>query len=328
MKNVNWGIIGLGNIAAKFCDDLMLLPNATIHAVASRSKEKAEDFAGKYKATFAYGSYQDILECPDLDVIYIATPHHLHCENTLMCLEKGIPVLCEKPLALNAKQVNRMLAKVAEKDVFLMEALWTRFLPQTLKVMELIDAGAIGGVHSIKADFGFQAKFDSAGRVFNQALGGGSLMDVGIYPVFLALLIMGKPTEIQAVASIGETKVDENCGLLFKYDSGQLAILHSSIIANTETEAFIYGENGTIHIPSRWHGPISCINILRKDKVTEQISIANEGNGYTYEAKEVMSCLKEGKRQSLFLPHNFSLTLIKTLDEIRRKAGICYPQDD
>lgn len=326
-KIYNWGIIGLGKIAHKFAQDILGLKNAKLHAVASRSIEKAKTFADQYQATHHYGSYQEILGCPDLDVVYIATPHNHHCENTLMCLEHQIPVLCEKPFAMNANEVKRMITLAQFQKTFLMEALWSRFLPTIKKTLELIEKEKIGEVLSVKADFGFKADFDPSSRLFNQDLGGGSLLDVGIYPVFLSLLILGKPKSIKAMASIGKSNVDENCGILLKYEDNKMAVLDSSIIRKTNTEAFIYGTKGTIRINSRWHEPTS-LTLMIDGKKTKDIFFDYQSNGYSYEAEAVMQSLKKKKIENELMPLDFSLDLIELLDSIRKEAGIYYPMYD
>lgn len=326
-KVFNWGIIGLGKIAHKFAEDLQSVKNAKLVAVASRSVGKAQDFAQNYGATFFYGSYKEILSCPDLDAVYIATPHVSHCENTLMCLEHQIPVLCEKPLAMNAVQVKRMVSLARFQKTFLMEALWTRFLPSIKRTISLIEEGAIGEITSIKADFGFKADFDPDARLFNLGLGGGSLLDVGIYPVFLSLLLLGKPYSVKASASIGPTRVDESCGVLLQYAHNKLAMLHSSIVSKTDTIALICGEKGNIRINSRWHEPTS-ITLLLEGQEPKDIFFEYSTNGYSYEIEEVMQMIANDKLESDLLPLDFSLDLIELLDEIRLKAGIFYPNCD
>lgn len=275
----HWGLIGLGKIAHKFARDLALLPEARLYAVASRSQEKADRFAAEYGAAEAYGNYGELLSCPELDAVYIATPHSLHLENSLMCLESGLPVLCEKPLALNGGQVEKVIHKAREKEVFLMEALWTRFHPSTRKVLELIEQAAIGEVLSVRADFGFRADFDPRSRLFDPALGGGALLDIGIYPVFLAYLLLGPDPEISARAVYGATGVDEECGITFRYPGGQMAHLHCSFRAHTRTEAFIYGTEGTIQLLPRWHEPTD-IQIRWNQGREENLSFEKKGHGW------------------------------------------------
>ncbi len=323
----NWGIIGIGKIANKFAQDLQVTPNANLLAVASRSIEKAQGFAQQYGATFFYGSYEEILNTPDLHAVYIATPHVAHCENTLMCLEHQIPVLCEKPFAMNATEVRRMISLAQFQKTFLMEALWTRFLPSILKTLELIQQGLIGELISIKADFGFKAEFDPKSRLFNPGLGGGSLLDVGVYPVFLAQLLLGKPDHIRAVANIGLSRVDEDCGILLQYKNNKMALLHSSIVTETATEAMICGEKGNIRINTRWHEPTS-ITLLIAGEEPRDFFFDYNSNGYRYEIEEVMKCVRNGQTESELLSLDFSLDLMELLDEIRMKAGIYYPHHD
>lgn len=325
-KTYNWGIIGPGKIAHKFAQDLDKLPNARLHAVASRSEERARAFALQYGAPHAFGTYEAITSCPGLDVVYIATPHPGHRDNAIMCLNAGIPVLCEKAFAMNSRQVQEMVDAARANDTFLMEALWTRFTPSTTKALELIGHGRIGDVLSVKADFGFRAAYDPNSRLFDLALGGGSLLDIGIYPVFLALLILGKPAEIQAVAHIGATGVDEELGMLFKYEGGQLAHLHSTLRAFTKTEAYIYGERGAVHLHTRWHEPTT-LSLILEDRRPQDYRFDYHTNGYSYEAEEVMHCLKHGLKESPLLPLSFSQDLMAVLDGVREKIGLEYEED-
>lgn len=326
-KTIHWGIIGLGKIAHKFAQDLVHVKGAKLHAVAASSLGRAQEFAKTHQAAHAFGSYESLLDCPDLDVVYIATPHNLHHENTLMCLNKGIAVLCEKPFAINAAQAAQMIDLARTKDVFLMEALWTRFLPVTQKVLELISTGAIGEVLSVKADFGFQASFEASSRLYDPALGGGALLDIGIYPVFLASLLFGKPTQMKALAHIGPTGVDEEIGVLLQYAGGQMAHLHASIRAKSKTEAFIYGESGTIHIHTRWHESLS-LTLLKPNERPNDFSIMAHSRGYDYEAEEVVRCLQEGLKESPLWPLESTYALMQLLDDIRRQAGIVYSDYD
>ncbi|UCH15002.1 MAG: Gfo/Idh/MocA family oxidoreductase [Bacteroidales bacterium] len=326
-KKFNWGIIGLGNIAESFADDLKLLPDARLFAVASRTQQKADLFAKKYNVPHAYGCYEDIVRTKDLDVIYVATPHSLHCENTIMCLSNKIPVLCEKPLAINSAEVKKMIACSKESNTFLMEAMWTRFLPSIEKLLELIKQKAIKNIQLIRADFGIKAPKDMNNRIFNIKLGGGSLLDVGIYPVFLSLLIMGVPSVVEAVASIGPSGVDENCGITLKNDKGQIASLFSSIVARTGIEAEIIGDNGRILLHSEFFRP-TILSVIRQDGSIETIEPHYKGRGFTYEALEAMSCLKKGDIESEKMSHALSLQLMEILDIIRKKSGIYYPDHD
>lgn len=326
-KIYNWGIIGLGAIAEKFANDLKLLTNARLFAVASRNKQKAIAFAKKHNAVHAYGDYKDIIKNKDLDIIYIATPHSSHYENTVSCLINKIAVLCEKPLAINSSEVKKMITAARENNTFLMEAIWTRFLPSTAKLIELIEEKAIGKVQFIRADFGFKAPKDPDNRFFNIMLGGGSLLDAGIYPLFMAHLVLGKPSGIKAMASIGSTGVDENCGITLQYNDGQIASLFSSIVAATGTEAEISGEKGRILLHNGFFSPTK-VSLIKQDGSVTTFKPDYQGAGFTYETAEVMYCLDNGLIESKKMSHAFSLELMEVMDKIRQECGIYYPNHD
>ncbi len=325
-RKYHWGIVGLGGIAAKFAEGLQVLPDAQLFAVASRTKRKADEFAERFNVQHAYGSYSEILGNKDIDIIYIATPHTLHCENTLMCLEGGFPVLCEKPFAVNSSEVKKMIAKSKEYGILLIEAMWTAFLPSVRVVKNAINEGSIGKVELVRADFGILADNDPAKRWFNIDLGGGSLLDVGIYPAYLALEILGRPHKIKALASIGPTGVDENCGFVFQYKGGEIASLYSSIIAKTGIDAMITGNKGSIHIHSNFFMP-SVVSLI-SDGTIKDITPEYIGNGYNYEAAEAMECLDKGLLESISMNHEKSMHLMEILDEIRKECGIRYPKHD
>jgi len=225
----NWAILAPGKIAGKFCDDLQYVNGAQVHAVASRSLDRAQEFAKKYNASHAVGTYEELLNIPDIDCVYIASPHTFHFEHTMMCLEAGLNVLCEKPFAMEESEVKQMVAKAKEKDVFLMEALWTRFFPFMQEVDNLISDGIIGSPELMSADFGFTADYNPESRLFNKKLGGGALLDIGIYPVFMALYQFGYPDEITASAEFAATGADTIDHITFKYTDGRSAKLHATL---------------------------------------------------------------------------------------------------
>lgn len=234
-KKYNWGIIGCGKIAHKFAEDLITVPNATLYAVASRDLKKAKDFGKTYDVYCCYGSYKELATNPEVDIIYIATPHVFHFENSLMCLTNKKAVLCEKPFAINIKQVEEMITAAKNNNTFLMEALWTYFLPHYKYVLNIIQSNELGEVKSLKADFGFASTYDPENRLFNKKLGGGSLLDVGIYPLFAALSILGYPEETEANAKFNDDGIDEKCSMLLTYKNNIQASLHSSITEKTNT---------------------------------------------------------------------------------------------
>lgn len=312
---MNWGILAPGKIAGKFASDLKKREGQTLHAVASRNLERALSFASTHQIPHAYGAYKELLDCPNLDAVYIASPHSGHFEFAAMCLEHGIPVLCEKPITATYKEALELVEIARKNEVFLMEAIWTMFLPSMLKTLELVENGSIGAVHGIKADFGFKADFNPTGRLFNPELAGGSLLDIGIYPIFLSLLLLGKPTRIQSSGFIGSTGVDEEVAMIFDHGQGKISSLHCSIRNHTKTEAFIYGTEGCIHLHTRWH-EATMLTLLINDKAPQTFHFDNQGFGYGFEIDEVARCLKLGLKESPFLPLDFSLDLMKILDEI------------
>lgn len=323
-KNIKWGIIGVGKIAEKFATDLKAVKNAQLHAVASSSSfERAKDFAERYDAPYFYDSYESIFQTPDLDAIYIATPHTSHAENTLLCLKHKIPVLCEKPFAMNLKQVQKMVEAARENDTFLMEAMWTRFIPAIQKILDLIAEGRIGKVRNVQVDFGFNAPFLPEKRLLNPNLGGGALLDIGIYPAYLSLLLLGYPSDIQAISNFGETGIDETTSFVLGYKNEATANLSCTLKARTRTEALIYGENGYIHIKGRFM-EAKQITLFETDKKPVKFNFPRKTFGYNFEIEEVSQCVREGKKESSKMPLSMSVKLISLLDEIRQKAGIIY----
>ena len=326
-KIFKWGIIGLGNIAEKFAQDLPHTENGVLHAVASRSKDKAQEFARKHNAPHSFGSYADILSVSDLDAVYIATPHNLHAENTMMCLEAGVPVLCEKPFAINLNQSQQMVSLAREKNVFLMDAIWTRFLPHFMEIKEIVYSGELGPITSLKADFGFEADEKRHRRLFNKDLGGGSLLDIGIYPIFAAYALLGKPTEIKAKAEFGETGVDLKVDMEFVYGSTCNAQLTCTLLEDTASNLVIEGEWGTLEVGHRFHGPNN-YDLRIRDKARKISNFKYNCNGYMYEANEVARCIYLGQTESEHMPLDFTLELMQLLDQVRDKAGIFYLRYD
>ena len=325
-KTIRWGIMGAGWIADKFTRDLKLVPDAQLYAIGSRTIEKAQDFANVYGAIKAYGSYEQLAADPDVDVIYIATPHILHCENTLMCLNYGKAVLCEKPFAMNEGQVSQMIAKAREKKLFLMEAMWSRFHPSLKKVLELVQSGVIGDIIHVKSDLGFKAAVNPAGRIYNPDLGGGSLLDVGIYPAFITTLLLGEPSEIISKSTLTDRGIDTSMAVTLKYAKGQLASLFSSVVTDTITETDISGTEGWIRMNSKWFIPNS-VTLSLNDGFKETFEFECNGNGYEFEVMEVNKCLQNGLTESPDMPLDFSLQLIRLLDAIRKQNGIVYKAD-
>ncbi|ARK09381.1 Gfo/Idh/MocA family protein [Fibrivirga algicola] len=324
-----WAILGLGRIAHKFASDLVTLANADLVAVASTDQGRANEFAAHYPRQDgtlprALGTYEALLDMADeIDVVYIATRHVYHRANTLLCLNGGLAVLCEKPFGMAIGDVNQMLSVAEARQTFLMEALWSRFMPTILQAKAWLDEGAIGNVLTIKADFGFKAEYDPGKRLFNKELGGGSLLDIGIYPLFISYLINGMPVSITAAATLAPTGADEQCGMILTYSNGAMAVLNSTFMANTENLALIYGTEGTIRIHGRFHE--STVATLEKpdaEPITKTFDRTT--HGYDYEAQHVMDCLSEGFTESPLWSHSDSRNLMTLLDDVRNAAGIVY----
>ena len=321
----NWGILGPGKIAHKFAEGLQSVPRARLQAVASRDQKRAREFADQHQATKAYGTYEELANDPDIDIIYVATPHAFHMDQTLMCLERGKAVLCEKPLAINSQQVKRMIDGAKQHQCFLMEALWSRFLPHIIKAKELALSGSIGNILGVKADFGFQGAYDPQSRLFNPQLGGGALLDIGIYPLFFARLLFGAPKQVKAEVISAPTGVDMEGTVKLEFPQGTFANLHFTFAKMTPIVAEITGEEGSIRLNSRWYQPGDLI--LETKEGTQNIEIPQEGNGYNYQAVEVMNCLDQNLIQSPLWSHNDSWELMQLMDEIRRQGAIVYPMD-
>jgi predicted dehydrogenase len=320
-------ILGTGMIAAKMAEALNFVDGSVKYAIASRSVETAQAFAQKWGFEKAYGSYEEVLKDKAVDVVYIATPHNMHFENTMMCLEHGKHVVCEKPMAVNSAEVAAMINKAKEKGLFLMEAMWSRFLPQIIKAKEIVDSGQIGPVNLLAADFCIQRPYDPQNRKFNAQLIGGALLDIGIYPVFLSQFLFGAPSKVAAMAALGPTKVDHSCSMTFGFDDIKLSVLHASFIAESGVNATIYGENGTIRFDPFWFMPAN-FKVVFADGKEVPYKFDFIGNGYNYEMDEVVRCLNAGLTQSPKMSWDDSLLLINTLDQIRQQCNIVYPNHD
>ncbi len=324
-KRIKWGILGLGNIARKFAMDLSLVPGAELVAVASRNVEKAKDFAGSIPQNPQYqlGSYEELFENREVEVIYIATPHHAHKKWAIEAMKHGKHVLCEKPMGINKKEVAEMIDCAQKNNVFLMEGLWSRFNPALLKMKSVLDSGTIGEVKYIQADFAFNAMdrpLDS--RVWNPDLAGGSLLDIGIYPIFLSYWLLGMPKDIKAVADFHPLGVDQQLSMIFHYEEAH-ATLHSAFTCESDMQAVIGGTTGCILIHPRWH-ETNGFTVITNDTplVTEEATL---GKGYTHEIEEVHHILNKREVQSPSWSWDNSLELVGLMDEIRGLIGLSYP---
>ena len=329
MTKIRWGILACGKIAKKFAADLKLVEDGELIAVASRDVERAKQFAADFPAKYVFGSYEELVNCDEVDAIYVASPHSHHHEHTLLCLNHGKAVLCEKAFAINQQQAKEMIDLARTKKVFLMEALWTRFLPHYLKVRDMIAEGKLGELKGVLANFGFKPPAPVSPRLFEPALGGGSLLDIGIYPVFLAQSILGVPDSITAKMDPAHTGVDEQCSMVFHYKNGMTANLFSTLASNLETDADIFGTKGRIRLTNRFYEPSATIQYY-PDIITSRTIIPIEkeaGWGYQHEIRHVNECLQKGLTESPVWSLDETLSLMQTLDAIREGMGLRYSVD-
>ena len=321
-KIINWGIIGAGKIASKFATDLNRVSNSKLYAIASRNLEKAKLFGQEYNATIAYGSYKDLVSDPNIDAIYIATPHSFHKAHTMLCLNHHKAVLCEKPFAMNLEEVDKMIQLSKEKNMLLMEAMWTIFLPHYQYALDLLQKKHFGNIVKLEADFGFHPTYNDTSRVFDKSVGGGSLLDIGIYPVFAALSTLGKPNTIEAKAQFFDSGADSECHITFQYKNAKAA-LKSTLLEKTNTEAIFNCEHGTIKINGRFHEP-SSVTLIDSEGHSETKHFDNKTIGYSYEIEHFNQLIRDGKTESDIMTFEKSKLLISTLDQIRSVIGLDY----
>jgi predicted dehydrogenase len=321
-ETIRWGILSTGLIAGKFAEDLRLLPDAALVAVGSRTAAAAESFAQVYGLPHAHGSWQALAEDPDVDVIYVATPHPAHAEATLVCLDAGKAVLCEKPFAMDLPQAEKVVEAARAKQLFLMEAMWTRCFPAVRRIAALVADGAIGTVTAIHADFGLGGELAPTHRLRARELGGGALLDLGIYPVTFAHLFLGRPAHVAAWARLSPEGVDENTGILLGHDSGAVAALTCSIVGDSARRAVVTGTDGRIEVARQFHCPASFTVWHGED--AEEHDMPYEGWGYHFEAAEVHRCLRAGALESEVVPLSETMTIMSTLDLVRGKIGVSY----
>lgn len=323
---IRWGILGTGVIAHKFAFGLKFVPGTELVAVGSRTLEAAHAFADRFNARRYHSSYEALVHDPEVDIIYVSTPHSLHKENSLLSLNAGKAVLCEKPFTINAAEAEEVINLARQKRLFLMEAMWSRFIPAVVKMRQMIAAGTLGDLRMLVAELGFRADFDPQHRLFNPALGGGALLDVGIYPISLASMLFGPPTRVTGMAHLGETGVDEQSAFLLGYEQGRIAILYCAVSTDTPSEALVIGTEGRVKL----HAPIYCpakLTLSRPGRPDEIIDAPYEATGYQYEAIEVVKCLQAGKLESEVMPLDETLAIMRTMDQIRAQWGLTYPME-
>jgi predicted dehydrogenase len=328
MDKIRWGILGTGGIANTFVIGLSVLPDAELVAVGSRKQETAEAFGSKYNIPHRHATYEALANDPDVDAIYVCTPHPMHKDAVMLSLKGGKAVLCEKPFMLNAAEAQEVITYARQQHLFLMEAMWMRFLPAMGKVRELLAQNVIGEVRAVMADFGFRTDFNPRSRLLAPELGGGALLDVGVYTISFAAMVLGGkvPPQIVSLADLGQTHVDEQSAYILGYPNGKLAMLYAAVRTDSAHEGAILGVNGRIKIHAPLYHP-QRLTLSIKGKDDQVIDVSDEGNGFNYEAAEVMRCLRAGRLESELLPLDESLAIMRTMDLIRAPWGLKYPSE-
>ncbi|MCI0709187.1 MAG: Gfo/Idh/MocA family oxidoreductase [Chloroflexi bacterium] len=328
MDKIRWGILATGNVAYNFTKALVAIPEAEVVAVASRRQETADAFADEFGIPKRYAAYEALALDPDIDIVYIATPHNLHHDNMLMCLQAGKHVLCEKSFTLNARQAEACIQLAREKRLFLMEAMWMRFFPAIAQVNAWLDDEKIGDIKLVQADFCIKIPFDAKHRVYNPATAGGALLDLGIYPISLTSMILGLENiqSVQSFAHIGPTGVDVLDSIILAYDSGASAMLSCGLQAYKPREAFIIGTAGYIKIHNIFFRP-DTITLHPHGEEPQTLHLPFEGNGYVHEIREVHDCLRSDQLESQLMPLDETLAIMRLMDALRAQWGLVYPEE-
>ncbi len=326
MNEVRWGILGTGKIARAFAAALKDTPGAVLAGVASRSAASAQSFAREYGAAASYASCQALADAGDVDLVYIGTPHPMHAENALMALGAGKGVLCEKAFTMNRREAQEVVALAHEKQLFLMEAMWTRFMPALAEVRRIIASGEIGPVQQVTADFGFVAAQGPEHRVFNPELGGGALLDLGIYPLSIAAALLGPVEAVKAQAQMGSTGVDIDTAFTLRHAGGGMSACTCSLRARTPCELTVSGTKGQVRMNTQFHRAKS-ITVVRDDGQVRTVQTPFIGNGYAHEAIEAQRCFLAGMIESPGMTHDETLALMGVMDAIREQIGLRYAAD-
>ena len=363
-KTIRWAVWGAGAIANKVISDLHLVESATLHAAGARNIERARSFAQQHGAARSYDSLPAMLQDAAIDIVYVATPHHLHMQDCIACIEAGKAVLCEKPFTLNATQAQRVVDAARRHKVFCMEAMWTRFIPAVKEVKRLVDSGAIGRVRLMQGTFAFAATPNPASRLFDPVMGGGALLDIGIYPVSFAHHMLGAPEMVRGLATIGDTGVDVQSTYQLHYSGGALADLSASLLVPGHNEFILYGETGTLRLCKPFYSAHRFVLEQHALPVAHHAALANPaglrkllaspaarslrrrlsslaaawpsgrshtlpfpGYGYQFELTEVCRCLREQRTESDTMPLQHTLEVMRMMDELRSQWGLVYPQE-
>jgi len=326
MSNFSWGILGPGGIAQAFAKDLSFIEGHTIGAVGSRTISNAQKFASTFGGS-AYGSYEELVADSTIDAIYVATPHPAHHDNVILALNAGKPVLCEKPFAVNAKQAQAMVDTAAKNQVALMEAMWARFLPHYAKVREIVASGVLGPILSVHADHGQRLADRGIARLVEPQLAGGALLDLGIYPISFAHMILGNPTSITSTAVMTEQGVDAQTSMIFTYDTGAQAVLTTTMIEQTPCRAVVAGLHGWLEIDRTFYNPASMRVVLNDGSVTEYPSTYT-GHGLREQAESFKHIVQSGALESEVLTWKDTVDIMKSMDTVRSQIGLKYPFED
>ena len=322
-RTIKWAILGAGRIAHKFAQDFKQVKNASIVAVASRSRERAQSFASEYQIPNLL-SYEELYRSTEIDVVYIATPHNFHYEQTLSCLQNKKAVLCEKPVTLNDKQFRSLVNVAKKNNVFLMEAMWTYFLPCIQKAKQWINEGKIGKIKIIQADFGYKMEFNPYSRIYAPELAGGALLDLGVYPISYACFFSGsKPNDIKATGKLSTTGVDETTSILLEFNDIS-CILFCSVIARTINKGYIFGETGYIELPE-FHKAFSVRLYSNEHKLLESFEDGRNSWGYNYETQHVTDQLLSGSSESNIATFEASMIVQEIMTDVRKQIGVVYP---
>ncbi|NEM91273.1 Gfo/Idh/MocA family protein [Galbitalea soli] len=323
-SDIGWGILGTGGIAHAFVSDLQLTGHR-VAAVGSRTQESADAFAAEHGIPTAHGSSLDLVDDPAVDVIYVATPHTAHAEGAMQALAAGKHVLVEKPFTLNSAQARQVVSLAESRGLIVLEAMWTRWLPHMVRVREIIAAGTLGEVRTVIADHNQSLPTDPSHRLQNPDLGGGALLDLGVYPVSFAYDVLGAPTKVLAISSPTPTGVDRQTAMLFEYAEGQQAVLHTALDTRGPNRASILGTKARIEIDETWYTPTTFTVFGAHDEVLEEWDSPVEGRGMQFQAAEMERLIAEGHGERDILPPAESVAVMETLDGIRRQIGLRYP---
>jgi predicted dehydrogenase len=327
MDLIRWGILGAGGIAATVGSDIAASPGSTLAAVGARDAGRAGAFAARHGVARSYGSYRELVNDPDVDIVYIATTHAQHHEHAMLALRAGKPVLVEKAFTLTAREARGVVAEARTQQLFCMEAMWMRFNPLIRQAVELVESGRIGDVHGVRADLSRRFEYDPNGRLFDLSAGGGALLDLGVYPVTLTWLFLGRPDTLHATGMLAPTGSDLIAALQWGYQDGRFAQVQCSAASNSPYGALITGSEGWLRLEDRLHHPTAItVHTSDGDEVIPQAPLV--GNGFGREIAEVERCLREGLSESPLVPLDETVAIMELLDDARRQIGVHYPADE